>query len=108
MNVEADKMLLCGGGARGALWRGIVSDIYNTPVYLTESSEGAALGAAILAMVGAGVYGSVPEACDEIISVKSGANPSSDSVFYERYYEIYKRLYSSLKSDFAALSAIEE
>ena len=108
MNVEADKMLLCGGGARGALWRGIISDIYNTPVYLTESSEGAALGAAILAMVGAGVYGSVPEACDEIINVKSGANPSSDSVFYERYYEIYKKLYSSLKGDFAALSTIEE
>jgi len=76
-------------------------------VYTSASREGPALGAAILAGVAAGVYPSVPEACDRL--VRPGARQSPDAKAreeYENYFRIYKGLYPALKDHYHALSAL--
>ena len=67
MHVAPEAMLACGGGAKSPFWRQMMADMYDMPVSILQNTEGPALGAAILAGVGAGVYKDVPSACDEIL-----------------------------------------
>ena len=108
MNAPTSEMMACGGGARSALWRQMLADIYGIPVKTAKASlEGPSLGVAILAGVGTGVYESVEEACERIIDVDTVTEPCRDSgLKYEKYYELYKALYPKLKDEFAALLKI--
>lgn len=99
--IEAKEVRASGGGGKSALWRQIMSDMFNCSVNTINSSEGPALGAAILAGVGAGEYESVPEACENVIKVRSTVNPDSRSskVYGENYHK-YKKIYENLKDLF--------
>ena len=53
----SDKMLICGGGSKSALWRKIFADIYNMPILKTNIDQNAAsLGAAALAANACEIY----------------------------------------------------
>ncbi|NLC78188.1 MAG: xylulokinase [Ruminococcaceae bacterium] len=107
MGVVSTEMLACGGGGTSKLWRQMMADVYDCPVSTVANKEGPALGVAILAGVGAGVYESVPAACREIIKVNAPETPNGENGgAYAKTYEVYKRLYTSLKDEFAMLSQI--
>lgn len=46
-----------GGGTKGALWRQIMASVLNAELVTVNTTEGGAYGAALLAGVGAGVWG---------------------------------------------------
>ena len=107
MGADIDNMLICGGGGKSPLWRGMLADVYGIPCGRIESDEGPALGAAILAMVGAGIYPSVEEACDAVVKLRDVAEPDgARHEQYMKYYDIYKKLYGHLKDDYAALAVL--
>ncbi len=107
MGVPVTDMTVCGGGGRSPVWRQILADLYGCPVSVLKADEGAALGAALLAGVGSGIYGSVSQACDAIVQKKTAALPDmAAAAQYEPYYKLYRKLYCSLKDDFKALSKI--
>ena len=56
MNINVSDMMACGGGGTSPLWRQMLADTYNCAVRTVVSKEGPALGVAILAGVGAGLY----------------------------------------------------
>src|SRR5207249_3607691 len=60
----ADDVAMTGGVARSQTFGTIVATALGTPVRAAVEPNGSALGAAIVASVGAGVYGSVPEAVE--------------------------------------------
>ncbi|HML48798.1 MAG TPA: hypothetical protein PKE04_18815 [Clostridia bacterium] len=61
----------------------------------------------MLAGVGAGVYASVPEACDATIRPIGRQEPDpARHAAYEPYYRIYRGLYPALTGSFRALSAL--
>ena len=104
MGIAVDQVRAQGGGARSDFWRQLQADMYGAPVVTINVSEGAALGVAILAAVGAGAYGSVPEACQAIIKVKEKSAPGPKAVaLYEKQYPKYAALYPALKNSFATL-----
>ncbi|MCH5205028.1 MAG: xylulokinase [Oscillospiraceae bacterium] len=108
MGVSVNDMAACGGGGTSSLWRQMLADLYNCPISVSESKEGPALGAAILAMVGTGAYKSVPEACKVLVKTKQSCIPNIENVpVYERYYRLYRKLYPALREHFAALSALD-
>ncbi len=108
MGVKIGDMLACGGGGTSPLWRQMLSDVYGCPVKTVKSKEGPALGAAILAAVGTGVYKSVEEACNEVIKLNEPQNPiAANSSEYEKFYAVYRSLYGALKENYKALSAIK-
>lgn len=87
-----------GGGGRSKLWRQIQADMFGHDIYTINSSEGPALGVAILAGVGAGEYASVPEACEACISRVDQLEPIKENVeTYAKFYPIYQELYTALK-----------
>ncbi|TYQ16615.1 UNVERIFIED_CONTAM: xylulokinase [Acetivibrio alkalicellulosi] len=109
MGVDVTEVRASGGGGKSKLWRQMQADVFGTNIATISSSEGPALGVALLAGVGTGVYKNVAEACDAVIKVKTVQNPDMKlNQKYNKYYDMYKRLYNSLKKDFADLSNIIE
>ena len=107
MDIPAEEVRASGGGARSPLWRQMQADIFNTPIAVTNSKEGPALGAALLAGVGAGIYPSVPEACEAAIQVTGVQNPIAENVpIYGKYYEVYRDLYKALKDSYRKVTEI--
>jgi len=105
MGVDVTQMMACGGGGKSPVWRQMLSDLYNCTVKTVQQDEGPALGVAILAGVGCGIYPSVEEACDRLISEKSSTSPVAENVkTYECYHHIYQNLYQSLKADYKELA----
>ena len=103
--LDVGQITATGGGARSALWRQMQADIYGAEVVTINIAEGPAFGAAILAGVGAEVFGSIEEATHEIVKVTSRTQPIEDNVkVYEEYYRIYRSLYPALKSEFDSVS----
>jgi xylulokinase len=79
------------------------ADVFNAEVVTINVNEGPAFGAALLAAVGTGAFGSVPEACDATIRVVKRWAPDAKRVpAYEGRYAIYRSLYGALRERFAA------
>ena len=96
MGVPATRIRLGGGGARSPLWRQIQADAYGRPVDVPAAEEGAAYGAALLAGVGAGVWGSVDEAC-AAVRVAGTVAPDPGAVrVLDRQYARFRTLYGAL------------
>ena len=107
MGVKIGEMLACGGGGSSPLWRQMLADVYNCPVKTVASKEGPALGVAILAGVGTGVYKSVEEGCKAVIRTNPPQNPVAEqSAEYEKFYQIYKSLYPALRDAYHNLAKL--
>lgn len=107
MGVEVAKMMACGGGGRSPVWRQMLADLYGCTVKTLEQEEGPALGAAILAGVGCGVYADVETACDSLIREKSSTEPvKEEAEIYGEYHRLYQSLYGSLKDEYKALAKL--
>lgn len=107
MGVEAKHVIASGGGGRSELWRQMQADIFDSPIVTINSSEGPALGAAILAGVGAAVYESVPKACDDVISIVTSQEPIKKNIkLYNKYYKVFNDLYPSVVAQFDRLKDI--
>jgi len=107
LGVSATRVRASGGGARSTLWQKIQADVYNLEVETVNITEGAAFGAALLAGVGTGVYGTVEEACERTIKVSGSVKPDPKNVkIYEKYYQLYHSLYPAVARHFDRLSAV--
>ena len=92
------RMMACGGGAVSPLWRQMLADVLGTTVCTAASNDGGALGAALLAGVGAGVWDSVPAACDAVIRLRTEQSAiDQNRADYEPYYQLYHSVYSALQ-----------
>lgn len=100
MGAAVDDMTVTGGGGRSRLWRQMLADLYECPVKTIISQEGPALGAAILAAVGAGIYPSVKVACDTIIKIDETQKPiKENSSRYLEKHKVFQGLYNQLRPD---------
>ena len=108
MGVSVEDMAVCGGGGRSRIWRQMLADLYGCPVSTLRVDEGAALGAALLAGVGAGVYANVTDACAKTVHKGETYSPSREAhEAYEPYYQLYRQLYRDLRDDFIRLAALK-
>ncbi len=108
MGVDTSDMMACGGGGRSPLWRQMLADLYGCTIKTTAASKaGPALGVAILAGVGTGIFSSVQDACGHIVVPETETAPSvAAAQVYEPYYQLYTRLYPTLKDSYESLSKL--
>lgn len=107
MNISVSDMMACGGGGTSPLWRQMLADLYACPVKTASSKEGPALGVAILALVGVGVYNSVPEACEAVCGIDKIQEPIIENVpVYEKYFRLYDKIYPALKEQMGELAGL--
>lgn len=95
---EVSELLSVGGAAKSALWMQIKADVTGRRMLVKRTDVGSALGVAMTAGVGVGVYADFASAvavCDRTGAVYE-PNPVQ-SVVYDRLFELYKRLYTQTK-----------
>ncbi|WP_272819103.1 FGGY-family carbohydrate kinase [Scytonema hofmannii] len=91
------QLLATGGGARSNIWLRILSDVLQTELIAPKAEEGAAHGAAILAMVGVSVY-PVLETALKILPQDSHVVQPQANLLYEAGFKRYERLYDALQA----------
>ncbi len=101
MGVPINQVRASGGGARSRMWRQIQADINHAPLVTLNIDEGPAYGAAVLAMVAAGAYTSVEEACDATIHVVDECPPDAAlAATYDQWFALYQDTYQALAPGF--------
>ena len=107
MDINVSDMMACGGGGSSPLWRQMLADLYACPVKTASSKEGPALGVALLAAVGTGIYSSVPEACREVVKTDKIQEPIAENIKpYNDFYKLYTEIYPALKACYKNLAAL--
>ena len=101
LGIPITRTKICGGGAKSPLWCKMIANILNLKVDKIESEEGPALGAAMLAAVGCGVYGSVEEIAEKMVKVVDTIEPDpAIAAKYDEKYAQFKQIYPALKPVF--------
>jgi sugar (pentulose or hexulose) kinase len=76
------------------------ADVSNVPIQLTKVGEGPALGSAMLAAVGAGLYADLAEAADKMVHEDRTIEPDkARHEEYQFYMERYAELYPAVKDE---------
>jgi len=83
-----------GGGARSELWLQIVASVLQLPLERTETEEGSAFGAALLAGIRAGTFADAGEAVARCVRTHSRVEPVWN---YDEQYRRFRSLYPALK-----------
>ncbi len=104
LGIEIPRSNLCGGGAKSPLWRKIFANVLGIPLDMVKTEQGPGYGAAMLAMVGCGVFATVQEAAQRLVEAASTTEPDPAlTAKYEARYQKFKLLYPALKPVFAEL-----
>ena len=99
LGVEPTVGRVSGGGARSDLWLNIVASVLGVPLERMENDDGSAFGAALLAGVRTGLFGSVQEAVSTCVRVRETIEPNPAwSDVYDSGYERFRTLYPALHS----------
>ncbi len=90
-----------GGGMESQIWRQIQTDVFGLPLRKTLVVEQAAVGAALLAGVGAGIFNSLSEACEQAVRLDQPTEPIPENHrLYNERYEQFCQLYPLLRPVF--------
>jgi xylulokinase len=99
LGVDARGARISGGGARSDLWVRVVASALDLPLEVTETEEGSAFGAALLAGVRAGAFADIHEAVTRCVRVRERIEPDPDwAVTYGAGYAAYRALYPALRA----------
>ena len=88
---EIGETPIVGGASRSHLWQQILADVLGVPIKVPVVKESPALGAAMCAAVGAGVYKNLPEAAQAMVSWESTHYPTANGEVRAVYTEKYKQ-----------------
>jgi len=91
------ELTFSGGAAKGALWPQIIADVVGLPVHVPAVTESSALGAALCAGKGAGLYSSLTDLDGALRKRAATFEPQPAAVAayhdsYARWLEIYARM----------------
>jgi xylulokinase len=109
--VEVQAARIMGGATKSELWNQMQADMYNLPVETLKVTDAAVLGAAILAGVGVGVFSSVENGVEQMVSVSKRYMPIAENVqTYNDLYQVYSKAYKGLADSgtYDALVAIQD
>ena len=75
-----DRMVISGGQAANELWVHFKADVTGMQIDVPECTDAELLGDAVFAFKGAGVYGSIQEACSKMCRIKKSFIPREDGL----------------------------
>ena len=94
---QVSELTFSGGAAKGTLWPQIIADVLGLPVHVPAVTESSALGAALCAGTGAGLYAGLTDLEGELRKRAATFEPWPAAVAtyderYERWLELYPRM----------------
>lgn len=82
-----DSVIFASGASKSPIWCQILSDVLGIPVKVPKVKEATALGAAITAGIGVGIYKDLSETAKELVRWDAEYTPNMEN--YETYRQIY-------------------
>lgn len=102
LDIRHDAVILSGGGSRSTLLRRIAADVLHRPVHVLENPDGAGVGSAICAAVGAGLHPDFGSAVAAMVRRGPTTEPEPDAVTaYVEVREVYARAREHLEAFFS-------
>lgn len=107
MGLAGDEIRVVGGGARSRLWLQMKADVTGRPVRVLAADEATALGAAMLAGVGAGTFRDLDDAVDRLTVLDPAVfEPAPGTrAAYDDAYGRYRRLFDAIEPEFDSAGA---
>lgn len=106
-DVEINSVTAAGGLSRISLINQIKSDMLGVPVKQFKNFETTAIGAALIALHGEGIYPSIKDAFNQFCEFEKVFEPDMrNHAIYSEYFELYKNLYNSLLTSYQLRSKI--
>lgn len=88
---------IVGGATNSEVWNQIQADIYQLPCETLVVKDAAALGAAICAGAGIGIFSSIAEGAEKMVKVNKRYEPNKENAKkYEELYRLYCNTYHAL------------
>lgn len=105
MKLPVTEFLLIGGGAKSALWSGIVCDLFNAPVKCPACCD-ASFGSALLAGVGTGVFADEVTAVRQCLRFDRELRPNAErAAFYNARFAHYRAIHDAMATCYTRLNA---
>ncbi|MGI6250370.1 MAG: FGGY family carbohydrate kinase [Anaerolineaceae bacterium] len=96
---DVTKIAAGGGLMQSKVFSQILSDVCNKPIYRVKEKEQTALGAAIVAGVGSGVFLDYVDAIKQMVRFSPPILPVSDhKTIYDFYFDKYYRTYFAINN----------
>ena len=98
--VEIEEIVFAGGASKGTLWCQILADVTGYRVKVPVVKEATALGAAMAASVGCGIYSSLEEAAEKLVEWDKVYEPNMENKIlydaiklkWQKAYEVQLKL----------------
>ncbi len=96
LGVAIDDLTVVGGGAESDLWVRIVCDCLGRPLKIAAQTD-SSYGAALLGMVGIGLFGSPEDALKNVVNSARRIDPdATNGRLYKELFERYRDLHARL------------
>lgn len=103
-----NEAVLSGGGSRSLLWPQIFADVLGVPVSVARSRETGALGAAIAAGTGVGIFCDFAEGAAAMVRTERFYRPNvALEAHYARRYGLYRDIADAMAPLWRRLTAVE-
>ena len=102
------RLLVSGGGSQSDQVMQITADIFGMPVQRPHTYETSALGAAMAAAVGSGIYPDFASAAAKMTHGGDRFEPiaANHKIYSQLYTQVYRKMYQSLKPSYEAIRKI--
>ncbi len=101
--ISIDTIVFASGASKGELWCQILSDVTNCKIKVPKVTEATALGGAIAAGVGAGIYKSIEDGAKKLVVWEKEYTPN------KKNHKIYNKLTKRWKEAYKAqLKLVDE
>lgn len=99
-----EEIIFAGGASKSPLWCQILSDVLGLPVKVPQVKEATALGAAILAGYGVGIYHDISEAAARVVQWDTVYEPNMENhkiycEMYDTWRQVYQRQLDLVNED---------
>jgi len=85
-NLKVEEIVFAGGASKGELWCQILADVTGCKIKVPKVTEATALGAAMAAGVGAGIYKNIVSAVEDLVVWEKAYVPNSEN--FSKYVQI--------------------
>ncbi|MFA6755423.1 MAG: FGGY-family carbohydrate kinase [Bacilli bacterium] len=109
-HVKVTSLTIAGGGSKSDAICQITSDIFNLPIYKSETYESSSLGCAMSQFISQGIFKNDNEAKSNMVRYLKTFVPNKDAAKEYKYLfnNVYSKIYPKLKNIYKTLSYHKE
>ncbi len=94
--IESDTLTFAGGASNGKLWSQILADVSGKEIRIPVVKEATALGGAMMAGIGAGIYDTIEEVAKELVVWERTVEPNqNNTIKYQEIKERWQEIYAA-------------